>query len=186
LTSRETEEVESRSDIRLSNEIETSTVESTSRERVLTNLSEGEKLRLSIAKITQKKLEKADPESRAVKQECLAFLSQDNIEIISERIGEAALSNHRKHSSKYLINCNDKQKQMLYFELQQYIELIRISILTGKYGRMQAPAINQSVLDREVYVSGIMALKEEIPENISSSARCKIEERIDYLVNRIG
>ena len=152
-----------------------------------------EGIETSLNFIDQQILGGLSPEIKQRVEICLNFLSPNNRKLLAERIGKLALTNFRDDSYiKESLPFSYKQEQKFYLELQQYLALIRNSILSQDYSNIQVPRVQQSFPDPNLYIYSLKILKGEfsedinLPKDINIKAKKELENRIDYLIKRIS
>ncbi|MEI2578533.1 hypothetical protein, partial [Scytonema sp. PRP1] len=111
-------------------------------------------------------------------KEALDFLLIDRA-ILAEKVGKAALERFPELSK------NEDLVKRFYFEIEQYLELIYTSILTQRTNLLRVPSIRQMLPSHKVYTGALDILKSKIPFDLNEMARHTIEQRIDYLKQRI-
>ncbi len=93
---------------------------------------------------------------------------------------------------KSLIACGKEElisgelvSHKLYFEIAQYLDLIRTSIITQRNNILYEPPVLRSLEDLSFYISCLQLLKERIPPDISSASQDEIRGKISYLSSRL-
>lgn len=118
-----------------------------------------------------------DSDVRRQLQEALDWLSKRDM--ISKRVGKKALDNFPE-----LKNNEDKAK-LFYEEIEEYLELIYHSLITERKNLLREPEVCQSLSNPSLYEAALDAVKNNIPKDLNPLAKREIEDRIDYLKERI-
>jgi hypothetical protein len=153
-------------------------------DKIITRLNQLEGIGKTLNSLEQEILEEHTPELRDKIETCLNFLSPNNISLLAEKIGELSLENFKDSMSDFSLD--DEQKQKFYLDLQQYIRLVRDSIITQKNSNLHLPRFKQSLSYPDIYLDCLKRMKQELPEYINIQAKEEIKSRIDYLIKRIS
>jgi hypothetical protein len=164
---------------------------STSSEHDLKEIKSGiDKLEIfetSSKSIEQEILGRINPENQQIIESSLNFLSSDKMTVLVEKIGKLALKNFRdKYSNQESISFHNEHKQKFFLEIQQYIRLIRNSILIQDNENLQVPRVHQTLPYPDIYVDTLKNLKDELPEDLNFQSKKEIKNKIDYLIGRIS
>lgn len=136
--------------------------------------------------IEQEILGRINQDNQQIIESSLNFLSSDKMTFLVEKIGKLALKNFRdKDSNQESIYFNNEQEQKFFLEIQQYIRLIRNSILIQDNENLQVPRVHQSLPYPDIYVNSLKNLKDELPKELNFQSKKEIENKIDYLIGRI-
>ncbi|HEY9604591.1 MAG TPA: patatin-like phospholipase family protein, partial [Allocoleopsis sp.] len=124
--------------------------------------------------ITEYKLiSRLEPEINGDIKDALDWLY--NRYILAKKAGNDALEKFPE------LKVNEDIIKRFYWEIEKYLELIYNSLLTRRTNLLRMPPIRQALSNPGVYEEALNAIKNRMPEDLSTLAKQEIEHRIVYL-----